>query len=148
MNVQLPGCFRYIQTVLKKFIDRCQCLLIKIIRRFPLENLSDKHLAQRNRELIDQTADTKCRKCNNILFRKENFPYVKRKLRLFIGLGYFLDVADDRTVCNTDLLVLCIFLQHVEHFLRHLLKLFRPVFFCEFFYYNDILLINRSNKIF
>ena len=47
---------------------------------------------------------------------KENFPYVKRKLRLFIGLGYFLDVADDRTVCNTDLLVICIFLQHVEHF--------------------------------
>ena len=45
MNIQLSGCLRYIQTVLEEFINRRQCLLIKIISRFSTKNLTDKHLA-------------------------------------------------------------------------------------------------------
>ena len=50
---------RYVQTVLKEFIDGDKCLLIEIVRRFVVKDLADKHLTQRNRQLIDQASDSK-----------------------------------------------------------------------------------------
>ena len=59
MNIKLSGCLGYIQAVLKELVDCDQSLLIKVIRGLAAENLLDKHLAQRDRKLIDQTADSR-----------------------------------------------------------------------------------------
>ena len=58
VDKQLSGGFRDVQRILKKFVDGCQCLLIKIIRRSAIKDLTDKHLAKRHGKLIDQTPDT------------------------------------------------------------------------------------------
>src|SRR5699024_1149237 len=98
-------------------------------------------------ELIDQSADSKGCKCHDILLVKEDFSDVERQLGFFIRLGHFLDVADDRSIRDTDMLVLILTVERIEHFFRHLLKFFVSVFIRKFFYNDDILLINRRNKI-
>ena len=72
MDVELAGCLRDIQTVLEKFIDRDQRLLIEIIRRFAVEYLTDEHFTERDRQLIDQTSDAKRTVCDYRTLLKEN----------------------------------------------------------------------------
>ena len=55
--IKLSRGFRDIQRIFKEFIDRCQCLLIKVIRRFVAENFFDEHFAQWDRKLVNQTAN-------------------------------------------------------------------------------------------
>ena len=69
MNVKLSGGLGYIQAVLEKLVDGDQSLLVEIIRGLAAEDLLNKHLAQRDRKLIDQTTNSKRAVSNNILFR-------------------------------------------------------------------------------
>ena len=69
MDIKLSGGLGHIQAVLKKLIDGGQSLLVKIIRGLAAEDLLNKHLAQRDRKLIDQTAYSKRAVSNNILLR-------------------------------------------------------------------------------
>ena len=85
MYIKLAGCFRYIQIVLKEFIDGGQCFFVERIRQIFAENLRHKHFTQRNRKLINQTADTKVVVRYHIFVCVENFSYLERHLRFFVG---------------------------------------------------------------
>ena len=58
VNVQLTRSLGYIQAILEEFIDGDKCLLIEVVRRFVIKDLTDKHLTQRNRQLVDQSSDS------------------------------------------------------------------------------------------
>ena len=100
MNVKLSGGLGYIQAVLEELVDGDQSLLVKIIRGLAAEDLLNEHLAQRDRKLIDQTANSKRAVSNNILLRGENLAYIKSHSGFLVGTGNFLQLAYDSSVCN------------------------------------------------
>ena len=59
VNEELSGCLGYVQRILEELIDCRQGFLVKIIRALATESFLDKHLAQRNRKLLNQSANTK-----------------------------------------------------------------------------------------
>ena len=71
MNIQLSGRLGDIQAVVKEFVDGDQSLLVKVIRRLAVEDLLDEHFAQRDGQLIDQTADTQFGICDDVPVIKE-----------------------------------------------------------------------------
>ena len=74
MYIELTGCLGHIQVIFKKFIDCGQCFLIERIRQIFAEDFGHKHFAQRNRELIDQTADAEVVVWYHVFVCVENFP--------------------------------------------------------------------------
>ena len=59
MYVELSGCFGEIQVIFKESADDRQRLTVDRIKRLITEDFFDEHLANRDRELVDQTPDTK-----------------------------------------------------------------------------------------
>ena len=80
VNVQLSGCLRYVQIILKEFVDGGQRLLIEIIRRFSLKNLTYEHLTERNRQLIDQSSDPQSTEGNHVFLPCKDLAHVQRQL--------------------------------------------------------------------
>ena len=59
MDVKLSGSFGYVETVLEEFVNGNKSLFIEIVRGLAAEDLLYEHFTQRDRELIDQTSDSK-----------------------------------------------------------------------------------------
>ena len=72
MNIKLSGGLGHIQAVLKELVDGSQCLLVELVRRLSVKYLADKHFAQRNGQLINQTSDTQVVVSDNVLIGVEN----------------------------------------------------------------------------
>ena len=146
MNEQLTGCLRYIQTVFKKFVNCTQHLLVKVVRASPPENLTDKHLAQRDGQLINQTPYSKLTVGNNFSLIKKYFAHVQRHLRLFIGAAYLLDFLDHRSIGNAHIPD-SLFFQIGPQRLRRFVHLFQGVSVRELFYNNDIVFIYFRHEV-
>ena len=102
MHVKLSCRFRDIQIVLKEFLDRCRRLLVEHIRNFIPKYLMNKHLAQRHRELIDQSANTQITVCDRLFFHVEDFSHLKRHLCLLVGFRNILQVVHTVAVADPD----------------------------------------------
>lgn len=66
VDIKLSGGFRKIQVVLKEGTDNGKGFTVQGIQRFTAKYLLDKHFAHRNRELIDQPANSKLAIAENI----------------------------------------------------------------------------------
>ena len=94
MDEQLPGGLGHVQIVLKEFVDRRQRLLVKIIRALPAKDLLDEHLAERYRQLIDQTSDAELAVRDDIPLGKKDLAHVERHLCLLVRAADLLDLLD------------------------------------------------------
>ena len=68
VDIKLSGGFRKIQVVLKEGTDNGKGFTVQGIQRFTAKYLLDKHFAHRNRELIDQPANSKLAIAENDFF--------------------------------------------------------------------------------
>ena len=97
MDVKLPGGLRHVQTVLEELINGRKRLLVKIVRGLAVKDFLDEHPAQRKRQLIDQTADSKPAVRHHVLRAVENFAYIQSHLGFLVRAGYVLDLIDNRS---------------------------------------------------
>ena len=146
MDEQLPGCLGDIEAVLKELVDRCQCLLIEFFGILALEDLSDEHLAQRDRQLIDQPADSEFVVRDHRAVFKEDLADVQRHLGLFVGAAHFLDLAHYSAVGDARS-GYAQFLQVRVDRVRGLLDVLDPASVREVLDHHDIALIHRCHKI-
>ena len=123
MDIKLTRRLGYIQVVLKEFIDRRQRLLIKRIRHRLREYFLHKHLAQRDRQLIDQAANAQRVVGNDRFFHVKDLSDIERHLRLFVRARYLTDLSDDRAVSDAHTRH-CLGVEHVAQHFRGLLHLF------------------------
>ena len=146
MYIELTGCLGHIQVIFKKFIDCGQCFLIERIRQIFAEDFGHKHFAQRNRELIDQTANAEVVVRYHVFVCVENFSYFECHLRLFVRTRYTLDLVDRISVGNAHL-GHGLRIQHIHQHSCGLVHIFEGVGVFQFFYNNNALLIDRGDKI-
>ena len=146
MNEKLSGCLRYIQRIFKELVNRCQRLLIEIIRTLAVEDLLDEHLAQRDRQLINQPTDSQFAVGDDITFSEEDLAYIQRHLRFLIRAACFLDLINGRTVGDSDILHIFLF-QKCRNAVRCLIDLLHAVALRQILDHDHIILINRSNEI-
>ena len=85
MDEQLPGRLRNVQVILEKPVNGEQRLFIQRVNGVLLENLLQKHLAKRRRQLVNQPANAQVFIVNHILLRIENLAHVNGNLRFLIG---------------------------------------------------------------
>ncbi len=146
MDKKLPRSFRHIQGILKELIDCCQCLLIKLIRTSAVKNLLNEHLAQRNGQLINQTADTQFTVGNDIPFIKKDFTHIESHLGLLVRTAHLFDLSNHRTVCNPDILIV-LFTQISCHARGASVNIPHTVTLRQILHHNDIVLVHGRNKI-
>ena len=72
VDKKLSGGFRHVQIVLKELVDRCQDLIVQIIRHIFSENLVDEDTAQVDRELVDQSSDSERVVARHLFLRIED----------------------------------------------------------------------------
>ena len=148
MNVQLTGCLRYIQTVLKELVDRDKGLIVKIIRGFVRKDLLDEHLAEWDRKLIDQAADSKLAVRNDVLLAKEDFSDIQGHTGLLVGVRDFPDLRYGVPVGNMHgIIIFRTLRERLDDGLGDRVKLLRPVLILKFLDDNNTVLIDRSNEI-
>src|SRR5699024_9011020 len=125
---------------LKEFIDSHQSLLIEVIRRFVLKDLLDKHLAQRDGQLIDQTSDSQRAICDHIPVPEENLADIKGHPCFLVGTGHFFQFIYDRSESDMSLSVLTV-AQGVKKGMGEFLHVAVVLAFLQLLHDNNALLI-------
>ena len=147
MNEELSGCLGYVQRILEELIDCGQGFLVKIIWALATEYFLDKHLAQRNRKLIDQSTDTKFTICNNISFCEEYLTNIQCHLGFLVGAADFLDLLYIGTI--RDMYILNAFL--IQTFFNCsgiFINITICLVICDFLHYNNVILIYCCDEVF
>ena len=111
------------------------------------EDFGHKHFAQRNRELIDQTADAEVVVRYHVFcLRRKIFSYFECHLRLFVRTRYTLDLVDRISVGNAHL-GHGLRIQHIHQHSCGLVHILEGVGILQFFYNDNALLIDCGDEI-
>ena len=146
MDVQLTRSLRDIQAVLEKFIDGLQRFFVEIVGVLALKDLPDEHPAERDRQLVDQAADSQTVVGDHILSAVEDFSHIQSHLGFFVGAGDFLDLVYDGSVGDADV---C----HVraaearKDLIRDLVQVFIALVFQKFLDEDDVPAVHCGDEI-
>ena len=97
---QLTGRLGDVEIVLKETLDREQSLLIQALDGAALEHFLEEHLAERGRQLIDQTGDAEIIIADDRALSVEYLRNLKSGLGFLEGARQILDAGDGGT--DTD----------------------------------------------
>ena len=105
VNIKLPDVSDTLRLFSKNLLIVVNVSSSKSSGDFPSKISLMNILHSGDRELINQASDAeRVVYATIILLLKEDLAYVKCELRLFVRLGNLLDIVDDRTICDMDLL--------------------------------------------
>ena len=100
MYIKLSGSLREIQVIFEKCTDGDQGFFINRVQSFFVKNLINEHFADRNRKLVDQSADAQLVITEYILLCLEDLAHFKGCMRLFIRIRKPGNVFGQVTVSN------------------------------------------------
>ena len=144
-NKKLTGGFGNVEVILEEFVDREQRFLVQRIDGALFENLGKEYLAQRSRELIDQTADTKILIVDNGLFRFKYFADLNGDLSLLERVGKLSEMSGNGTDADHCFQVKLI-MQNTFHHFGGLHEVGYLGIFRDLLDYGNIVLVDVQNK--
>ena len=146
MHIQLSGCLRQIQIILKESTDDRQCLSVDGIQWFISENFLDEHFTDGNRKLVEQSSNTESAISEDIAFGIENFTNLKSGACFFVCIGKIFQVICRVAVSNPGLCHgFC-----AQHIYKHMCNIFQIVICfcrCQFTDDDNATIIDRSDEI-
>ena len=146
MYVELSGCFGEIQVIFKESADDRQRLTVDGIKRLITEDFFDEHLANRDRELVDQTPDTKGTISEYSTFSIKDLTDFECCACFFICTGKFTEIVGGIAVGNP---CLCHGLraEHINQHMSGIFEIFISFRRRKFTNNDDATVIDRSDKI-
>ena len=146
MYVELSGCFGEIQVIFKESADDRQRLTVDRIKRLITEDFFDEHLANRDRELVDQTPDTKGTISEYSTFSIKDLTDFECCACFFICTGKFTEIVGGIAVGNPCLCHgLCA--EHINQHMSGIFEIFISFRRRKFTNNDDATVIDRSDKI-
>ena len=124
MHKELTTGLRQIQIIFHELIYCCQDLFIQRRRVIIAKHFLNKHLAQWNRKLIDQTSNSQFLVSNDIFICIEDLCHVQSHSRFLIRTGYLSQRSSQRSVGCTNPFFQFSLYSIGQHFCKYMAVLF------------------------